>query len=87
MPHIDLERLVSAGAVDKQFRELLLKDPVRAADGYYADRFRLTSEEKALIANIRTNDFQTFMEVIAAWVTRKRSRQFASGGVASATAY
>ena len=73
MAHIDLERLVSAGALDYKFRELLLRDPIRAADGYYLDRFRLTSEEKAVLSNIRTNDFQTFVRTIADWITHRRT--------------
>ncbi len=78
MSHIELERLVSAGAVDKQFRELLLSDPLRAADGYYSDRFRLTAEEKAVIANLRTSDFQTFVESIARWISQQRARYLTS---------
>ena len=79
MAHIELERLVCAGAVDRQFRELLLKDPLRAANGYYADRFRLTAEEKAMIASIHTNDFQTFVRVVADWISHKRTLHIAPG--------
>jgi len=73
MAHIDLERLVSAGALDHKFRELLLHDPIRAADGYYLDRFGLTSEEKAVLSSIHTSDFQTFVETVADWITHKRA--------------
>lgn len=73
MPYLDLERLVCAGAIDKQFRELLLQDPLLAASGYYSDHFRLTTEEKALITSIRTNDFQTFVLMVADWIQHKRS--------------
>jgi hypothetical protein len=79
MAHIELERLVCAGAVDRKFRELLLKDPLQAANGYYADRFRLTAEEKAMIATIHTNDFQTFVAIIAEWISCKRMLQIAPG--------
>ena len=73
MKHLDLERLVSAGAVDKQFRKLVLTDPLRAAEGYHNDRFQLTSEEKSVIANIRTNDYQTLIQVVANWISGERS--------------
>ena len=73
MPHIDLERLISAGAVDKQFRQLLLTNPLRAAEGYNNDRFHLTPEEKAVIANIHTSDYQTLIQVVANWISNKRS--------------
>jgi hypothetical protein len=73
LQHIDLERLISAGAVDWQFRELLLRDPLRAAEGYHSDRFHLTAEEKAVIASIDANDYQTLVQVVATWISSKRS--------------
>ncbi len=73
MQHIDLERLISAGAVDRQFRKLLLKDPLRAAEGYQSDRFHLTPEEKSVISNIHTNDYQTLIVCVADWITTSRS--------------
>lgn len=71
--HVELERLVSAGAVDKQYRQLLLRDPMRASEGYHADRFRLTPEEKAVIMNIHTDNYQTFVKVVAHWIEQERS--------------
>ncbi len=71
--HIDLERLVSAGVVDRQFRELLLRDPLRAAEGYRSERFQLTSEEKAVLLRARTNDYSTFVNEIAHWIDKRRS--------------
>lgn len=65
MSQIDLERLVCAGAVDGQFRELLLRDPLRAAEGYHTNRFALTTEERTLLANIQTADFDTFVQTVA----------------------
>ncbi len=73
MKHMDLERLISAGAVDKQFRQLLLTDPLRAARGYHNNRFHLTSEEKAVITGARTNDYQALIQVVATWISDKRS--------------
>jgi hypothetical protein len=75
MAHIDLERLVSAGLLDYKFRELLLRDPLRAAEGYYQDRFRLSGEEKTLLTTVPAGDFQTFVNVIAEWITNKRTDQ------------
>ncbi len=77
MAHIDLERLLCAGAIDTQFRELLLRDPLHAANGYYGDHFRLTAEEKSLIASIHTNDFQVFVEAVAEWISQQRFLQVA----------
>ncbi len=71
--HIELERLVSAAAVDKQYRQLLLTDPMRASEGYHTDRFRLTREEKAVITNIHTDNYETFVKVVAHWIEQERS--------------
>lgn len=81
--HIDLERVVSAGVIDRQFRELLLRDPLRAAEGYRSERFQLTSEEKAVLLRARTiahgkaspagNDYSTFVNEIARWIDDRRS--------------
>lgn len=71
--HIELERLVSAGAVDRQFRELLLQDPLRAAEGYHSDRFSLTSEERAVLAQAQAYDYKTFVRFIAGWIVHQRS--------------
>lgn len=71
--HIDLERLVSAGAVDRRFRELLLTDPLRASEGYLSEPFRLTPEEKAVLAEIHTEDYQAFVVQVADWISRHRS--------------
>jgi len=73
MSLIDLERLVVAGAVDQQFRTLLLRDPLRAAEGYYAERFNLTPEERVFLASIQTDDFDVFVQKVAQWVAERRS--------------
>lgn len=75
LQHIDLERLVSAGAVDWQFREVVLRDPLRAAEGYQSERFLLTAEEKTVIANVRTDDYQTLVRTVAEWISQQRSRR------------
>ena len=72
MSQLDLERLICAGAIDKEFGELVLSDPLRAANGYQGECFELTSEEKALLARIHANDYQTFIKIIARWIVEKR---------------
>ena len=73
MSHTDLERLAVAGLLDLKFRELLLRDPLRASRGYYGERFHLTREERALLASIHTCDFRVFVEAIADWIARRRA--------------
>jgi len=72
MSQIDLERLVSAAAVDKEFRTLLLSDPLRAAEGYRANRFNLTPEEKELIAGIHASDYAALVRAVAGWILASR---------------
>lgn len=74
MQYIDLERMLSAGAVDRQYRELVLREPLRAAEGYQSERFRLTPEEKAVIANIHTDDYQTLVKTVAKWIVAQRTK-------------
>lgn len=74
MSQKDLNRLVCAGIVDKQFRKLLVQDPLRAAaTGYYAERFDLTEEEKEMLAQIHAADFDSFVQTIARWILDKRA--------------
>ncbi len=79
MKHIELERLVSAAAIDHQFRELLLRDPLRAAESYHSERFFLTTEEKVFLGNIQTSDFNSFVQIVASWIILKRSDNGAQG--------
>ncbi len=81
MSQIDLERLICAGAIDKQFGELVLRDPLRAAEGYRGDRFSLTPEEKALIARIHANDYPMLVQAIAAWILERRSPALVHGKI------
>jgi sulfite reductase beta subunit-like hemoprotein len=73
VPYIDLERMVSAGAVDRHYRELVLREPLRAAEGYHSERFRLTPEEKAVISNIHTDDYETLVKTVAHWIRTNRT--------------
>lgn len=74
LQHIDLERLISAGAVDRQFRELVLREPLRAAEGYQSECFRLTAEEKAVIVNTHADDYPTLVRTVAQWISAQRSQ-------------
>jgi hypothetical protein len=81
MSQIDLERLICAGAIDKQFGELVLRDPLRAAEGYRGERFNLSVEEKALIARILANDYPTLVQAVAAWILGQRFPHLAPGEI------
>ncbi|MBI5303790.1 MAG: hypothetical protein HY868_16765 [Chloroflexi bacterium] len=70
--HLDLERLVSAGALDRKYRELLMRDPLRAAEGYNSERFHLTPEEKAVLCRIHTDDYRAFVNTVANWIFEER---------------
>ena len=76
MSQTDLDRLVCAGVVDKQFRALLVRDPLRAvAEGFYGEVFHLTEEEWTLIANIHASDFDEFVREIARWILHQRGQE------------
>jgi hypothetical protein len=51
-----LNRVFAAAVVNRQFCDMLLKDPQEALQkGYLGETFILTPEENALIASIRAN--------------------------------
>lgn len=68
----EIERLVVAGALDKRLQNLLVQDPSRAIDRYWADRFGLSVEEKAFICSIRATDFADLVSQVAHWVSQRR---------------
>lgn len=73
MPHIELERLVMAGAVDRRFRASLLAVPLQAvSEPYYTDFFDLTAEEREVVACAQKTNFQVFAEAIAEWISCRR---------------
>ncbi|MCF6277577.1 MAG: hypothetical protein L3J16_02365 [Anaerolineales bacterium] len=53
-PHPEVTRLLAAAVVSRQFRQLLLSDPVHALDiGYQGEKFSFTKDEHDLITSIR----------------------------------
>jgi len=52
-PHPEVTRLLAAAVVNKQFRVLLLNDPVQALNtGYQGEKFAFTKYERDLIFSI-----------------------------------
>ena len=53
-PHPEVTRLLAAAIVNRQFRHLLLNDPVQALDGgYQGEEFIFTRSERDLISSIQ----------------------------------
>jgi len=52
-PHPEVTRLLAAAVVNRQFRQLLLSDPIQALDiGYQGEKFIFTRNERDLIYSI-----------------------------------
>jgi len=80
MRYIELERLVCAGAVSHEFRQMLLADPVQAASvGYCGQPFHLSQEELDFIVAIRAVDFQQFAEQVGLWIAQHRNGHNGNG--------
>ena len=57
----DIERLIAAAIVNRDFRTLLLKDPALAiANGFNGETFDLPPREKALILSINASSLVEF---------------------------
>jgi len=67
----ELERLVVAGAIDRQLQALLIHDPEYALEAYARDRFALSNEQKVFIKSLAIHDYQSFVERIAQWIQLK----------------
>lgn len=53
-PRLELNRLLAAAVVNRQFCQLLLNDPAAAlAEGYLGEAFRLAEEERRLLLALR----------------------------------
>ena len=53
-PHPEVTRLLAAAIVNRQFRKLLLSDPIQALDrGYQGEKFIFTRSERDLIFSIQ----------------------------------
>ena len=71
MKHKALNQLVCAALVNDGFCEALLHDPARAiTNGYYGNKFLLTSEEKDMLVDIRAQGLEDFAEQIYSWISR-----------------
>lgn len=52
--HLEVNRLLAAAVINKQFCNLLLENPELAlAEGFQGETFPLTPEERALVLSIR----------------------------------
>lgn len=59
----ELERLLSAAAVSKTFRHLLLDDPTRAlVEGYQGERFRLDDTSHSLLKSLHVTTLPEFAQ-------------------------
>jgi hypothetical protein len=59
----DINRLLAAAVVSRQFCNILLNDPVRAIDdGYAGEQFNLSADEYELIIAIRSSSLTDFAE-------------------------
>jgi hypothetical protein len=59
----NINRLLAAAVVSRQFCSILLNDPVRAIqDGYAGEQFTLSADEYELIIAIRSSSLTDFAE-------------------------
>jgi hypothetical protein len=59
----DVNRLLAAAIVSRQFCSILLTDPVRAIqDGFAGEHFTLSADEYELIIAIRSSSLSDFVE-------------------------
>ncbi len=60
-PTNDINRLIAAAVIDREFCALLLTNPVRAiGQGYYGERFQLSEETAARISGIQAASLSEF---------------------------
>ncbi len=64
----ELERLVVAGAIDRQLQALLIHDLEYALEAYARDHFVLPLEQKVFIKSLAIDDYQGFVNRIAQWI-------------------
>jgi hypothetical protein len=62
-PLNDLNRLIAAAVIDRDFCVLLLTNPIRAiGEGYYGERFQLSAETQAHLGAIRASSLPEFAQ-------------------------
>ena len=74
----EISRLLAAAVVNKNFRELLLRDPSQAlAQGYRGESFSLSPKERELVISIQAGDLNDF----ALQITSQKEREAQSGRI------
>ncbi|HNB50640.1 MAG TPA: hypothetical protein PK530_01785 [Anaerolineales bacterium] len=62
-PITDLNRLIAAAVIDREFCALLLTNPLRAiGEGYYGEYFQFSPEAKARIGTIEASSLSEFAQ-------------------------
>jgi hypothetical protein len=57
----EYSRILSAAVINNGFRQMLLKDPIKAVSGGYSgERFNLNSDDKSRLASIRAVSLADF---------------------------
>jgi len=60
-PSPEYSRILSAAVINSGFRQMLLKDPVKAiCGGYSGEKFDLNSADKSRLASIRASSLAEF---------------------------
>ncbi|GAB4580806.1 MAG: hypothetical protein Fur0022_35480 [Anaerolineales bacterium] len=60
-PLADLNRLMAAAVIDRDFCTLLLSNPIRAiGQGYYGENFHLSTETQAQLGEIQASSLPEF---------------------------
>jgi len=68
-----INQILCAALVNKNFQNILLADPVKAtACGYLDHSFPLTSEERAMLSDIKANSFEDFASQVHNWISAKQ---------------
>jgi hypothetical protein len=70
MKHKGLNQLLCAATINRQFREVLLRNPAQAlAVGYQGQTFALTSEERQVVMGIRAEHLEDLAAQIYYWIS------------------
>ena len=57
----EYSRILSAAVINSRFRQMLLKDPVKAVcGGYSGEKFNLNNDDKSRLASIRAASLADF---------------------------
>ena len=81
----DLNRLMAAAVIDRDFCKLLLSNPVRAiGQGYCGERFQLPPETQAQLGSINATSLSEFAQKLSLYPINgdftDRSKKFVSNG-------